>query len=381
MIELNGAFGKAKIFTDTIEKSVEDQIQTLLDHPVADKACVRIMPDCHAGAGCVIGFTAKLTDKVVPNLIGVDIGCGVCAWKLPEINSIDYPEFDTTIRKLIPSGHQVRGSVHPEIDRIALKNDGFEGFEKKVNRIVNRTKQDESRVWRSLGSLGGGNHFIEVDRDEKGAYSLLIHSGSRNFGLQVAGWHQKKAVSRLGKMKGLEYLEGEDKKQYLDDMHTAQEYAARNRRIMGYEIITAFFNLPFGELPLIESVHNYISFSDETIRKGAISAHNGEEVIIPLNMAEGCVIGRGKGNRDWNNSAPHGAGRRLSRGQAKKMVSLEDFQKVMKDSSVWSSCVGEKTLDESPQAYKKSKQLLDDLHPSVDVTSFLKPVYNFKAPS
>ena len=383
VIELHGTYGSAKIFTDQIEEAVRSQVLTLLNHPVAEGAHVRIMPDCHAGAGCVIGYTAKVTEKVVPNLIGVDIGCGVCGWKLRGIKTIDFSALDEFIRKHIPSGQQVRGSIHPEVDSIGgPQTDGsFDDFQKDLDKTVKRTGQDGERVWRSLGTLGGGNHFIEVDTDGEDAFWLLVHSGSRNFGLKIAEWHQRKAAASLGKMNGLEYLAGQEKNTYLRDMALAQEYAARNRRIMGYEMISSFFGLPFQEMPFVESVHNYISFRDNIVRKGAISAAEGEPVIIPLNMAEGSLFGRGKGNRDWNNSAPHGAGRKMSRRQAKKQVPLEDFRRIMKEHKVWSSCVGKKTLDESPQAYKETKFLKRDLEPSVEITAVLVPVYNFKAAS
>ncbi len=383
MKELHGTYGSAKIFTDRIEEAAREQIITLLNHPAAEHARVRIMPDCHAGAGCVIGYTAHLTDKVVPNLIGVDIGCGVCAWKLPGIRTISFPDLDEYIRRHIPSGHQVRGSLHPEMESAGGPPGArfFSDFQQDLDAAIRRTKQEGERVWRSLGTLGGGNHFIEIDTDEEGEYWLLAHSGSRNFGLRIAQWHQRKAVDTLGKMNGLEYLEGGDKTAYLRDMAVAQEYAARNRRIIGYEIITSFFALPWRDLPLVESVHNYISFRDNIVRKGAVSAAEGEQVVIPLNMAEGSLLCRGKGNREWNISAPHGAGRKMSRRQAKKEVPIEDFRRIMKKHNVWTSCIGKNTLDESPQAYKETSRLKKELGPSVDITSILIPVYNYKAPS
>lgn len=382
-IELSGEYGTATVFTGAVESAVEEQLKTLLNHPIAKNGHVRIMPDCHAGAGCVIGYTARLSDKVVPNLIGVDIGCGVCAWKLPETEKIDFAELDRFIRQSVPSGHQVRDSVHPGIEEAGAPPGAasFGEFTQQLDAAVKRTGQESERVRRSLGSLGGGNHFIEIDIDEAGTYWLIVHSGSRNFGLQIARRHQETALEKCGKMNGLEYLEGRDKNAYLRDMALAQEYAARNRRIIGCEIIGSFFGYPYRQAPLIESVHNYISFDDHIVRKGAISAAPGEELIIPLNMAEGCLIGRGKGNREWNNSAPHGAGRKMSRRQAKKQIPLSDFREIMNRHHVWTNSVGKQTLDESPQAYKNTKQLKEDLAPSVEITSVLKSVYNFKAPS
>jgi len=426
MIEVQGKYGTAKIFNDTPEEGAIAQVINLLNHPISQDANVRIMPDVHAGAGCVIGYTAKLTDKVVPNLIGVDIGCGVTGWKLGHFSSVgeNFDKLDKTTRKYVPSGRNSRARTHKKLQEIYELSIGLNNWQKywqefkdKVNEICDRMSQNTSRVWDSIGTLGGGNHFIEIDKDGDGNLWLMIHSGSRNFGLQVAKWHQKVAEESLdsfdkeefdrkveeikqtkkgkgievaiqklkksmmpkGKVTGLEYLEGKNRDTYVEDMKIAQIYAQLNRRVMGYEILTRHYNVNFYSAPIVESVHNYINFEDGVVRKGSISAHAEEQVIIPLNMADGTIIGTGRGNFDWNNSAPHGAGRKMSRSKAKEKVRLEDFQKVMHDSKVWTSCVSKKTLDESPQAYKKAEEIIEYLEPTVNIDHHAKPVYNFKA--
>ena len=418
MIELNGNYGKAIVYTDDIEQEAISQIINLLNQPMTKGANVRIMPDVHAGAGCVIGYTAKLTDKVVPNLIGVDIGCGMSAWKLGNLSKIGekFDKLDKVIRRDIPFGKEVNDSF--DIDELKWVYNTldikipFTNWYNKVSNICKKMGQDETRVWNSIGSLGGGNHFIEIDKDDNNDLWLIIHSGSRNFGLKIAKYHQeiaenslfsiskedfdskikeikktkkgkgievaikalKKEASMKGKVTGLEYLEGNDLDNYLDDMEVAQVYAQISRRLMGKRIIENRYKLEY--FNPIESVHNYINFDDKIIRKGSISAHEGEKVIIPLNMADGVIIGVGKGNKDWNYSAPHGAGRKMSRSKAKVNIRLEDYQYKMKD--VWSSCVGKSTLDEAPQAYKNADHILENIKETVSVISHMKPIYNFK---
>lgn len=379
MIEIKGKYNAIKIFNDYIEETALSQLYELMSQPMSEYAKIRIMPDVHAGAGCVIGYTSTLINKIVPNLIGVDIGCGVCGWNLGKID-IDFEALDKFIRKLIPCG---RG-VHENLKQLNLfaalgcyksMRINHKDFVEKVAEICEKQDQDLNRVMRSLGSLGGGNHFIEINEDDDGNKWLVIHSGSRNFGLKVANWHQKKANSIMGKRGGLAYLEGNDAFDYFDDMEVAQKYAQVNRRVMGRVIVEEFFKIKHFEP--VESVHNYINFDDKIIRKGAISAHYNEKVLIPLNMADGTILGIGKGNEDWNYSAPHGAGRTMSRRKAKESVDLQDFKDIME--GVWTSCVSKHTLDESPFAYKDAKDIVRYLEPAVDIISHMKSVYNFKA--
>lgn len=421
-MEVSGKYGTARIFADPVGQGELAQVRHLLDQPFAEGAHVRVMPDCHVGAGCVIGFTARLTDKVVPNLIGVDIGCGVAAWNLGSRDSVGegFDKLDRVIRRQVPFGREVRQSpvdadTLEEIYQSLGEERPLAEFLGEVSRICRALRLDEARVRASIGSLGGGNHFIEVDLSRENDLWLVIHSGSRNFGLAVARHHQsiaeqsrltisreayaerieairrtkkgkgieaairklKQEVYREGKATGLEYLEGADREAYFRDMRTAQVLAQLSRRVMAREILRHRYGMDF--FPPVESVHNYIDFSDEIIRKGAISAHADEEVVIPLSMADGLVYGRGKGQADWNFSAPHGAGRKFSRTHARQNIPLESFQKVMQVAQVWTTCVGKDTLDEAPQAYKKAEEILGKLDSTVDVIDHLKPVYNFKA--
>lgn len=376
MIELNGKYGITKIFTDECEQEAISQIIALINHPIAEDAHVRIMPDVHAGKGCVIGYTAKINDKVCPSLIGVDIGCGIIAYNLGKVRP-DLVALDKFIHNEIPHGTSVRDKQYTEksycysvasIERFHIATD--------IQKICDKIGIDSLRVFNSIGTLGGGNHFIEVGYDGEN-YWLVFHSGSRNFGLQVANFHQKKAVAKCGKMNGLEYLEGADASEYFRDMEIAQRYASFNRYTMAYQIVHELLGLNIHTLKYVESIHNYINFADRIVCKGAISAHKGEEVVIPWNMRDGMIIGVGKGNEDWNNSAAHGAGRLMSRTKAKAEISMADFEKSME--GIYTTCVSKNTLDESPMAYKDAdsvKKLLDD---TIEIKYTLKPIYNFKA--
>ncbi len=412
MIEIKGKYNTAKVWTNEIEETARLQIATFLDHAAFKDGNISIMPDVHAGAGAVIGFTAELGDKVIPNVIGVDIGCGVTSWALPE--KPNFEKLDKIIREKVPFGFEVNDKIDIElIDSIMKFSDASEGLIAHVLEVCQDQGQSEDRVMKSIGSLGGGNHFIEVD-ELGGKYWLTIHSGSRNFGLKIAKWHQKKAQKLLGDgfnnqeikqivekykdhpdkgefiqkeikelkdrpkpFKGLEYLEGDDAQVYMRDMKIAQVYAALNRRVMAHRIFKNLCNPDSCKMDCIESIHNYIDFNDNIIRKGAISAKADERVIIPLNMADGIIVGIGKGNREWNNSAPHGAGRTMSRRVAKDSIRLDDFKKRM--DGVWSSCIGKATLDEAPQAYKNAEDIIGYLEPTVEIEMLMKPVYNFKA--
>lgn len=389
-----------KIFTDNIEQTALDQIDLLLQQPAFADCKIRIMPDVHAGAGCVIGFTADLGDKVIPNIVGVDIGCGMMTVMLSNID-IDYAKLDEVIRQYVPYGRD----VHKE------KKIPFDLTELRCYRELRDTK----RLERSLGTLGGGNHFIEIDEDENGNKYLVIHTGSRNLGKQVAEYYQhlatsiingsfdkkarhaeliaeykatgrkseiQEAIKELDKQyqyvermpKDLCYLEGQNRLDYLHDMEICQRFAEKNRETIA---ITILERMQWIGNDYFETVHNYIDHQNNIVRKGAIAAYKGKRVLIPLNMRDGCIIGIGKGNEDWNCSAPHGAGRVLSRKRAKETITMEDYKASM--NGIFTTSVSEDTLDESPMAYKPSREIIELVKDTVDIEKIIKPVYNFKA--
>ncbi|KAJ5073954.1 RNA-splicing ligase rtcb [Anaeramoeba ignava] len=343
------------------------------------------MPDVHSGKSSVIGFTSTLSDYIIPNVIGVDIGCGVLAIDLGPVE-FEFPAVDKFIHEKIPAGFEIRKESVPspqlqEIMNTFDKETEIKKFLESVKQVSKKVSgKQKSSVMKSIGTLGGGNHFIELDQEDgsKNIW-LTIHCGSRNFGLQVANYHQKKAKSLVGDKKGLEYLEGEHAKEYLEDMKVAQKYAKLNRRTIADQIVHEFFGLELSKLDIVESIHNYIDFEDNIIRKGAISARKGERLVIPFNMATGLIIGFGKGNEEYNCSGPHGSGRLLSRTQAKQKLKMSDFQKIMKDSNVYSTCVVNSTIDEAPFAYKDTDTILKFIEPTVEIEKRLKPIYNFKA--
>ena len=391
-----------KIFTDNIDEIALKQIDELLEQQAFKNSKVRIMPDVHAGKGCVIGFTGDLGDKVIPNIVGVDIGCGLYCANLGKID-IDYEKLDKFINENIPSGMNVN-------DRI------IEDFDIKQLYCYDDLKH-YSWIKKSVGSLGGGNHFIEIDKDEEDNKYLVIHTGSRNLGSQVADLYQDladkiinhgyndyitkkqeviKTYKELGKQKEIQsklnelqkeferdkniipkdlaYLEGKDRDNYLHDMKLCQEFAVLNRHTIA-NTIAEYMN--FNIEDSFESVHNYISFEDNIVRKGAISAKKGEKVIIPINMKDGCILGYGKGNDDWNNSAPHGAGRIMSRKQARERISMDEYEKSMEH--IYTTSVNEFTIDEAPFVYKTLDEILKHIGDTVEVERIIKPVYNFKA--
>ena len=404
-MELKGKHGKAKVFTDIIEDGAREQIEKLLDQDFIEGSDVRIMPDVHQGMGCVIGFTADMKDKVIPNIVGVDIGCGVITVELGD-RDIDLSKLDDIVNKKIPSGSSVHGGRKVKFDKLEdLK--------------IFRELKDTRRLERSIGTLGGGNHFVEVGKDSKDNKYLMIHSGSRNLGTQVARFYQNLAIDlcsgkeeyfirkdeiiekfkEKGKKKQIKkalkelkaeyadlkpdypkdlcYLTGDYREQYLHDMKICQEYASLNRQTMAEIILNHLFQKKLEDFLWFETVHNYIDFRDNIIRKGAIASYEDEKLLIPINMRDGSIIGRGKGNPDWNYSAPHGAGRILSRTEAKEKLSLEDFKSSME--GIYSTSVSKKTLDESPDAYKSIESILDSLDETVDVIDVIKPIYNYKA--
>jgi tRNA-splicing ligase RtcB (3'-phosphate/5'-hydroxy nucleic acid ligase) len=379
MIEIHGKYSIVKIYVNDIEPEAFSQIVKTINHESSEGCEIRIMPDVHAGAGCVIGYTSTLGQRVVPNLIGVDIGCGMLSTPL---GNLDWtPErlsfLDELIHKEIPSGFNIHSNGRrPFFD---LYSDTTKSFFKDT---CNTTKQDYDRVLSSIGTLGGGNHFVELGVDESGCTWLTIHSGSRNFGLRIAKFYQEIAKSKCGSMGDLEYLTGEDKYSYLTDMSIAQEYASLNRKIMMKVMLHGlikddYFRKTINEGNSVESIHNYIDLEQKIIRKGAISAMNNEMVIIPWNMRDGLIIAKGKGNPDWNYSAPHGAGRIMARGKAKRSLDIDDFKKSME--GIYSTCISKETIDESPMVYKNHEEIKELIKDTVEVIHVVKPIYNFKA--
>lgn len=391
-----------KIFSDDIEESALEQIETLVSLDAFKDSKVRIMPDVHAGKGCVIGFTADLGDKVIPNIVGVDIGCGMLTVELGDID-VDFEKLQETIEEKVPCGKNVHaGRIvrFPELQELHCYRD----------------LKDAKRLERSIGTLGGGNHFIEIDKGDDGVKYLVIHSGSRNLGKQVAEHYQHLAIELMEgkgelyraqeeliaryKAEGrrseiqnaikelhkeykakelnipseLAYLTDEWRERYLHDMGICQRFAVENRKQMAFAILQG---MGWDMCGWFETIHNYIDLETNIVRKGAISANEGELVLIPINMRDGCIIGVGKGNEDWNCSAPHGAGRVMSRKVANERVSLDEFEESMQ--GIWSHSVNEMTKDESPMAYRSIDKIIDKLDDTVEIKRIIKPIYNFKA--
>jgi tRNA-splicing ligase RtcB (3'-phosphate/5'-hydroxy nucleic acid ligase) len=405
MIELKGKYNYAKIFADNIDEKAKEQIIELCNQEFVQEGKIRIMPDVHAGAGCVIGFTANIGEKVIPNIVGVDIGCGMLTIELGKTD-IDLAKLDEVIRAYVPSGKNVHEGRIYKYSRLQ---------ELHCYRELKKAKWIE----RSIGTLGGGNHFIEVNVDKEDNKYLVIHSGSRNLGKQVAEYYQDLAVDICsGKEKYYEereeliksykeagrrneiqnelkklnekynnlspkfprdlcYLTGKYRERYLHDMDICQEYAKINREVMANIILDHLFNNKITNYSYFHTIHNYINFKDNIIRKGSISSYNGEKVLIPINMKDGSILGVGKGNEDWNFSAPHGAGRLMSRAKAKENLSLEEFKNAMKD--VWTTSVNEDTLDEAPMAYKSIDDIIKYIGPTIEIIDVIRPIYNYKA--
>lgn len=398
--EVRGKFNHAVVMTDQVEQECVNQLKTLCSQEVFKDSKIRIMPDCHAGKGCVVGFTATVKDKIIPNLVGVDISCSISTYRL-NVRETDFSRLDEVIRAYVPSGRAVRENIS------ALADEQLRADVARVCREIG----DEERLERhlcSIGSLGGGNHFLEINRDKEGFLWLSVHCGSRNFGKQICEFHQAKAIETYkqkvaeGREKGLSevpshqkakwlkaykekcalpkelcYLEGNDLDLYVEHMKVAEVFARRNHEVIVDEICS---HMGWRVEESIFTHHNYIEFTGKremVIRKGAISAQKGERVIIPLNMRDGSLIGVGKGNPEWNCSAPHGAGRVLSRIQARKTLDVDEFRQKMQN--VWSSCVGADTLDESPMAYKDMQVIIDAIGETVEITDRIVPLYNFKA--
>jgi RNA-splicing ligase RtcB len=407
-----------KIFTDNIEDSALEQIKELLSIDVFSDKKIRIMPDVHTGAGCVIGFTGNLGDKVIPNIVGVDIGCGMRVLKLGHIDDIDFHAFNEHIKANVPSGMIVREDRFGFKPLVNAEMDIYREAKKLVTELrCYRDLKYSNRINMAIGSLGGGNHFIELDKDDDDNVYLVIHTGSRNLGKQVADIYQARAVKHLtdgadafeqhikdviaeykaagrrtelqGVIKKMRkeqqeaepslpaalcYVEGEAREDYLHDMRICQRWAVLNRKLISILLLKFFSDIEVQEE--FESIHNYIS-DDNVIRKGSISAADGERCIIPLNMRDGSLICTGKGNPDWNCSAPHGAGRVLSRTQAYDTIKMEDFESSMK--GIYSESVNDFTRDESPMVYKPAAEIIANIGDTVTIDSIIRPIFNFKA--
>lgn len=400
MKEILGKYNRAMVFTDVIEEEAISQIQTLCNQEFTEGSKIRIMPDVHSGAGCTIGTTMTITDKIVPNLVGVDIGCGMETIKIKN-KHIELQKLDKLIYEKIPSGFEIRDKAHKyaqEIDLLSLRC--------ILDANINVVKAE-----RSIGTLGGGNHFIEANKDSDGNIYIVIHSGSRHLGLEIANYYQnqgykalngnskediqnliieykqqgrqkeiQKAIKELTKTvktnipKSLAYVTGDLFDDYLHDMKLVQQFALLNRKAMMHEIIKGM------KLDVIEqftTVHNYIDTTNMILRKGAVSAQKDEKLLIPINMKDGSLICKGKGNSEWNYSAPHGAGRLMSRTKAKNSFTVSEFKKVMKD--IYTTSVNKETLDECPMAYKSIDDIVNNIEDTVEILDIIKPIYNFKA--
>jgi RNA-splicing ligase RtcB len=379
-IVVKGTCNEALVYARAIERSCEDQLLTYLNHPLFKDTVVRIMPDTHAGKGTIVGFTATCGAWAVPALIGGDIGCGISAYNIGPGN-LPFDKLDRFIRAHIPCGTDIRDSVYPALEEVyetarssaALP---FRDFKRRLRDLSEERGLFLPRILAALGTMGGGNHFIEIDQDEARNRWLLIHSGSRALGLVAARHHERAACLASPPESPLKYLAGPEAEAYYHDVKTAHIYAALNRRLMAHLIIEKFFKEGLSGLECIETAHNYLDFEQGIVRKGAISARAGEQAVIPFSMSEGGVIGIGKGNPAWNYSAPHGAGRKLTRSQAKGL-SMDEYRKRTK--GIWSSTVNKKTLDESPMVYKRSRDVLGFIEDTVTITHRLTPRYNFKA--
>ena len=398
MIEVKGKYNEAKIFTDVVDSASIAQVQELCNQEFTAGSRIRLMPDIHAGAGCTIGTTMTITDKVVPNLVGGDIGCGMETIRIRETH-LELQKLDKLIYEKIPSGFGTRAKAHPYLRQIDL------------DALCCAKQVDLLRAEKSIGTLGGGNHFIEVDRDDEGNLYIVVHSGSRHLGLEVAKYYQEEGYKVLNgtddasleaviaQMKGegrqkeiqkelkrlknlkqtsiprqLAYVSGELFERYIHDMKIVQHFAMLNRQAMMDEIVKGM-KLHVEEQ--FTTIHNYIDTDSMILRKGSVSAREGEKLLIPINMRDGSLLCLGKGNEDWNFSAPHGAGRLMSRAQAKESFTVSQFKKEMAE--IYTTSVSKSTLDECPMAYKGMQDILDYIGPTAEVLKIIRPIYNFKA--
>ena len=368
MEKITGKYAQAEIFADDAEDYAKAQIEMICNNEVSDGCIVRIMPDVHPGQAGPIGLTMTVGRRIIPQLLGIDIGCGILCIQLRE-KRMELQKLDKVIRERVPSGFKIRQKSHHRA----------EAFELQELRCFKHVSREKAVL--SLGTLGGGNHFIEVDRDEEGNLYVVIHSGSRHLGKEVTDYYVKAGAALL-KERGTEtpypltWLEGELMEDYLHDLLTVQRYAQLNREIMAEEIMKG---MKLKAQEARSSVHNYFDASEgmRILRKGAISARRGEQLVIPVNMRDGIILGTGKGNPEWNYSAPHGAGRLMSRTKAKANLSMDEYRETMK--GIYTTSINENTLDEAPMAYKSLEDIIDVIRESVDVIDVMKPIYNFKA--
>ncbi|MCL2192713.1 MAG: RtcB family protein [Treponema sp.] len=374
MIEIAGKHNTAKVFTDSLDDKSREQIERLCDQAFTKGSVIRLMPDVHAGVGCTIGTTMTIRDKIVPNLVGVDIGCGmetlVIGGESQASRDFDPARLDALVYRQIPSGMNVRKTEHEYAEQMDLG--------KLRCKAINT-----DRARKSIGTLGGGNHFIEANRDEKGNLYIVIHSGSRHMGKEIAEYYQAEAWRQLEKRAGddvprdLAYASGGLFDDYINDMNITQQFALLNRKVM-MDVIVRGLDIPADACrERFSTIHNYIDTDQMILRKGAVSARRGEKLIIPINMRDGSIVCEGLGNPDWNHSAPHGAGRLMSRTKAFAAIKMEDYQKSMQ--GIYSSSINKKTLDESPFAYKNMDDIIANIGPTAKVLDIIRPVYNFKA--
>ncbi|MCI8665340.1 MAG: RtcB family protein [Dorea sp.] len=368
MKTVSGVYTSAKIFTDQIEAYALAQIRLLCDNAAFEGCKIRIMPDVHPGKVGTIGFTSSVGDKILPNVVGIDIGCGVTLARLKQ-KKTEFQKLDKVIQRCVPAGFQIRQEPHRFI----------EDFDYLALNCIEHVKL--TKLEQSLGTLGGGNHFIELDQDEEGYLWVAIHSGSRRLGKEVTEYYLTKGQKEIkAKAKSvpyeLTYLEGSLMEEYLHDVQVVQEYAKLNRKAILDEMVKG---MKWKVQEQISSVHNYIDASGDEmlLRKGAVSAKEGETVVIPVNGRDGILLGVGKGNADWNYSAPHGAGRKLKREEVAKRFTVPQFRAEMK--GIYSTCIGKETLDEAPFAYRELGELEGWIGDTVDIGRRLRPVYNYKA--
>lgn len=362
-VEVIGKNNTAIVFTSNIDSDVEEQIRLLCDQEFIKQSKIRIMPDVHVGIGCTIGTTMTIKDKVVPNLVGVDIGCGIEVIKLKN-RHIELEKLDKLIYHKVPCGFKIRNKEHSFNDKIDL------------DKLKCRNRVNLNRARLSIGTLGGGNHFIEVNKDKDGHLYLVIHSGSRHLGNEVARLYQQEAykASKGDIPKNLTYLEGNLFEDYIHDMKLIQEFANINRKAIAHEIIKG---MGLSVSDRFTTIHNYIDTERMILRKGAVSAKKDEIFLIPINMRDGSIICKGKGNADWNFSAPHGAGRVMSRSQAKDLLTLTEYKKTME--GIYTTSVNKQTLDECPLAYKPIEEIIENTGDTLEILDRIIPIYNFKA--
>ena len=363
LITIQNSINTAIVFSEEIDPGAEGLLRALCGSPISQNSKIRVMPDVHAGKGCAVGMTMTISGCVAPGLIGPDIGCGMTVLKVggrrPELQKLD-----KTNRAAIPAGCGLRTTIHRYSEQIDLKT-------LNCSRHI-----QEEKAMRGIGTLGGGNHFIELDRSRDGSFWLIIHSGSRNLGAGVANFYQKAAFDScpVGTPFELAYMSGTLMADYLHDIKIVQAYAELNRRAIASDIVK---RMKWDVELAFSTVHNYVDTDCMVLRKGAVSARRGEQLIIPMNMRDGCLLCVGKGNREWNESAPHGAGRLMSRAEARQRFTLSQFKKEM--DGIYSSTLSHDTIDESPMAYKPMEQILARIGPSVEIKELIRPVYNFKA--